>query len=135
MYKLDQIYDQASKDEEAMKSYGNGYVNLGVKIQKFDSKIEILNCGRNGDYFKECSEREYRYFTTYGWVEGCIRLALSNYRRKLNMIERRIKTEVNTRKNDKHIQRLKASRKTIVNKYSKRKKQLNKITNGKQECI
>ena len=56
-----------------------------------------------------------------------------NCKRKLNLIEQRIKKEVNTRKNDKHIQKLKATRENLLVKYSKRNKQLNLITNGKEE--
>ena len=56
-----------------------------------------------------------------------------NCKRKLNLIEQRIKKEVNTRKNDKHIQKLKTTRENLLIKYSKRNKQLNLITNGKKE--
>ena len=43
------------------------------------------------------------------------------------MIEDRIRNEVNTRKNDKHIKKLKSSRENLLINYSKRKQQLNKI--------
>ena len=60
---------------------------------------------------------------------------MMNCKRKLDLIEERIKREVNTRKNDKHIQRLKTSRENLLIKYSKRKKQLKQITNGKEEHL
>ena len=56
-----------------------------------------------------------------------------NCKRKLDLIEGKIRTEVNTRKNDKHIQRLKTNRETLLFKYSKRKQQLKQLTNGKNE--
>ena len=43
------------------------------------------------------------------------------------MIENFIRNESNTRKNDKHIQKLKSSRENLLINYSKRKQQLNKI--------
>ena len=43
------------------------------------------------------------------------------------MIEEKIRNEVNTRKNDKHIQKLKTTRENLIIKYSNRQKQLNKI--------
>ena len=58
---------------------------------------------------------------------------MMNCKRKLDLIEERIKREVNTRKNDKHIQRLKTSRENLLIKYSKRKKQLKQLTNGKEK--
>ena len=38
-----------------------------------------------------------------------------------------------TRKNDKHIKKLKTRRESLLVKYSNRIKQLNRITNGKKE--
>ena len=51
------------------------------------------------------------------------------------MIEEKIKGEVTTRRNNKHIMSLKARREGLLNKYAERQIQLNKITNGKEKCI
>ena len=59
---------------------------------------------------------------------------MMNYKRKLDLIEEKIKMEVNTRKNNKHIKKLKSSRENLLIKYSKRITQLNKIkSNGQKE--
>jgi hypothetical protein len=136
MYNIDEIYLQAIEDTSSIKvkkPQGDSVVNYGVKIQKFPSKTEILNCSRSGDYFQECNNEEYNIFYTYGWREGGIRLSMLNCRRKVDIVEKKIKEEVNTRKNDKHIQKLKTTRENLLLKYSKRNKQLNLITNGKTE--
>tara|TARA_R100001530_G_C4228285_1_gene131929 strand:- start:188 stop:601 length:414 start_codon:yes stop_codon:yes gene_type:complete len=134
MYSVEDIYLQALKDLTAIHPSENSAVNTGVKIQKFPSKTEILNCGRSGNYFQECTKEEYKLFFKYGWKEGGVRLSMNNCKIKLQLIEDKIREEVNTRKNDKHIQRLKATREKLLNKYSKRNKQLNKIkSNGKKE--
>lgn len=136
MYSIEDLYSQAIKDNEAISSllpFGYSVINYGVKLQKFPSKIEILNCGRNGDYFQECNEEEYNLFYKYGWREGGLRLSLLNCKRKLDLIEERIRKEVNTRKNDKHIQKLKNSREELLFKYSSKQKQLNQITNGQEQ--
>ena len=52
---------------------------------------------------------------------GAINLALSNYSFKLDLIEQKIKTEVNTRKNDKHIQNLKSKREAILKNIQNKK--------------
>lgn len=121
------------EDFRSIKPTDFSAINNGVKIQKFPSKTEILNCGRSGDYFQECNKEEYKLFFKYGWREGGVRLSMVNCKRKLGMIEERIRAEVNTRKNDKHIQKLKVSREKLLLKYSNRMQQLNKITNGKKE--
>jgi len=136
MHNKEEIFSQALKDANAIheqKPLGYSVINYGVKIQKFSSKIEILNCSKSGDYFQECSKDEYEMFFIHGWKKGGLRLSMMNCKRKLDLIEERIKREVNTRKNDKHIQRLKTSRENLLIKYSKRNKQLNKLTNGKEK--
>jgi len=133
MYSLEDIFNQSKEDIHSMKPTINSAINNGVKIQKFPSKIEILNCGRSGDFFQECNNEEYDLFYKHGWKEGSVRLSMMNYKRKLNIIESRIRDEVNTRKNDKHIKKLKTSRESLLVKYSNRIKQLNRIKNGKKE--
>jgi hypothetical protein len=130
MNSIEDIYNQAINHRGSMKipmNFGDSVINYGVKIQKFISKTEILNCSRNGDYFQECSEDEYQLFFIHGWIKGGLRLSMMNYKRKLDIIEISIRNESNTRKNDKHIKKLKANRENLLIKYSKRKKQLNKI--------
>ena len=121
MYSLEDIYLQAFKDEAALikpLDYGISIVNNGVKLQKFPSKTEILNCSKSGDYYQELTEDEYTMFFIYGWNEGGVRLSLMNYKKKLDMIEERMRIEINTRKNDKHIKKLKATRESLLIKYS-----------------
>ena len=102
-------------------------IRIGVKITKIKGLIKIINMSRGGSYYQECSADEYTLFHKYGWKQGCVHLALENCIYKLGLIEDRIKLEVNTRKNDKHIQKLKTSRENLLINYSKRQKQLNKL--------
>ena len=102
-------------------------IRMGVKITKIKGLIKIINMSRGGSYYQECSADEYTLFHKYGWKQGCVHLALENCIYKLGLIEDRIKLEVNTRKNDKHIQKLKTSRENLLINYSKRQKQLNKL--------
>jgi len=104
-------------------------MNSGAKIQKFPDKIEILNMVKGGDYFKECSEEEYEVFFQYGWSIGADNVMLNNYNFKLTLIQEKIKQEVNTRKNDKHIQNLKNRREKILQKYTERKIKFNNKIN------
>ena len=56
MYKVDDIFSQAMEDFHSIKPTDFSAINNGVKIQKFPSKTEILNCGRSGDYFQEFNQ-------------------------------------------------------------------------------
>lgn len=129
MYSLEQLYQQANKSNSLYikKEYGESHIYLGVKIQKFASKIEILNCSKNGDYYNEISEDQYKDFFTNGWVKGCLILAVSNCVRKLKLIEQRMRDEVNTRKNDKYIKNLKNKREFVMKKYTNHSKSLIKL--------
>ncbi len=127
---LDYIFHEALQDRKAIKtktSKVHSVIANGIKIQKFSDRIEILNMGKGGDYFKECSPQEYQFFYEDGWLIGCYRVKINNCLHKLKIIEEKIKTEVNTRKNDKHIQNLKSRRESILQKYTINKNKLNQI--------
>ena len=54
MYSIEEVYLQALKDYSAIHQVlqnGDSVINMGVKIQKFNDYIEILNCSKGGDYF------------------------------------------------------------------------------------
>jgi len=129
MYSLDQIFSEAidlkTHTVVSQMSEVVSVIRLGVKIKKFKNKIEIINMGKGGSYYKECDETEYKLFKEHGWSEGCIHLVIGNCLYKLGLIEERIKTEVNTRKNDKHIKRLKNKRDAILFKYASYKLKVN----------
>ena len=130
MFKLKDIMNQALGDPKSIKNVlpkGVSVIGRGVKIQQFDDGIQILNMGKGGDYFKECSDEEYDFFYKDGWRKGCTQVSMSNCLHKLSIIESRIKTELNTRKNDKHIQNLKNRRETLLNKYTNLKTELNNL--------
>jgi hypothetical protein len=132
LYNLKEIMQQALEDQKSIKTIllkGISVIGHGVKLQKFSDKIEILNMGKGGDYFKECNEIEYQFFLDNGWKAGSIKLSMSNCVHKLGIIEERIKKELNTRKNDKHIQNLKTRRENLLNKYAQLKQKLNQINN------
>jgi hypothetical protein len=130
MFKRSDIMKQALEDNKSIKNIlpkGISVIGRGVKIQEFDDGIQILNMGKGGDYFKECSDEEYDFFYKEGWRRGCTQVSMSNCLHKLSIIESRIKTEINTRKNDKHIQNLKNRRETLLNKYTNLKTELNNL--------
>ena len=117
MYSKADIYNQACKDDSAIMQT-NSVINIGVKINKYISKIEILNLSKDGDYYNELSKKEYNIFYENGWEKGCRLLALENCKRKMDLIKNKMKTEVNTRKNDKYIKNLKTKRDLIMKKYT-----------------
>ena len=130
MFKRSDIMKQALEDHKSIKNIlpkGVSVIGRGVKIQEFEDGIQILNMGKGGDYFKECSNDEYDFFYRDGWRKGCTQVSMSNCLHKLSIIESRIKTELNTRKNDKHIQNLKNRRESLLNKYTNLKSELNKL--------
>jgi len=141
MLSLSEIFNEALDDPRAIVTSlrsSKEVINKGVKIQQFKDRIEILNMGKGGDYFKLCTEEEYEFFYLHGWRVGTVKLAISNCLYKLKIIEQRIKQEVNTRKNDKHIQNLKNRREVIMIKYASHKQKLNQIKsikNGKTELL
>tara|TARA_Y100000361_G_scaffold20172_1_gene15722 strand:+ start:2088 stop:2483 length:396 start_codon:yes stop_codon:yes gene_type:complete len=130
VYSLEEIWTQAIGDASAVRQRvpkGELIIGSGVRIQRFGDRIEMLNMNKGGDYYKILDEDEYNIFYHCGWKRGSVNLSISNCLFKLGLIEDKIKTEVNTRKNDKHIQNLKNRRENILNKYTKLKQKLNQL--------
>jgi len=123
---LDDVFNEALalNKTHSKDSKSHSIIGMGVKIQKFRDSIEILNTNKGGGYYKECSDEEYNIFCRNGWEKGCIHIAISNCLHKLSLIEESIKTEVNTRKNDKHIKNLKSKRDDVLLKHASYKLKL-----------
>jgi hypothetical protein len=128
VYTLPEIFDQAmllgSRD---VSEIPNGYsvIHHGMKIQRFSDRIEILDMNRGGDYYKVIQEEHYEVFFKHGWEIACLKMVAINCLHKLDLIEERIKKEVNTRKNDKHIQNLKTKREILLSKYTSYAQRIN----------
>ena len=132
MFTLNDILSQALNQHKTILSEqptGCNVINMGVKIQQFNERIEILNTTKGGSYYKECNDNEYSYFIENGWKIGCVKLSIQNCLYKLKLIENKIKTEVNTRKNDKHIQNLKNKRELALCKHAELQLKLKSILN------
>ena len=140
-WELEAIFREAKEDRKSIVtdlSKGTTIILNGIKFQKFSDRIEVMNMGKGGDYFKECSIEEYDYFYDYGLHGGIIKVAMDNCLHKLNIIKNQIQTEVNTRKNDKHIQNLKNRREKILVKYTNHQSKFNQLkskSNGKQSRV
>ena len=100
-------------------------------LHKYKEHITILNTTKNVGYYADATPDELEYLFTYGWKKGVLMIALDNYKRKLDIIEFKIKNEMNTRKNDKFIRGLKNSRDKLLLKYTKRKSELKLIKDEK----
>ncbi len=129
MYKLKEIFRQADTDEVSINIDGVGYdarIRQGIKITKEGDDVHIFNTTK-GVFYEEITHEQYQTFLEYGWVIGVYRLSLINYKRKLGLIENKIRNEVNSRKNDKHIKALKKTRIRILKDYRRITKQINKF--------
>ena len=129
MHKLNDIFNQANTDEVSINIDGAGYearLRQGIKITKEDNTFHIFNT-TIGVFYQEISEEQYQTFYEYGWVIGVHKLALINYKRKLKVVEDKMRNEVNTRKNDKHIKTLKKARLSLLESYRRTSHKLNKL--------
>jgi|TARA_B100000780_G_C21117335_1_gene452170 hypothetical protein len=128
MYNIKEIFDQALVCKNSISEdlpISKNVRSKGVKIQMFSDRIEILDMNRGGDYYRVIDKDHYNLFYKHGWLIGCLKLNIINCLFKLKLIENKIKTEVNTRKNDKHIKNLKNKREVILIRYAYKIKKLN----------
>ena len=89
--------------------------------------VQILNTTLNGDYYQEISIAEYEVFKEKGWRYGIYVLSLTNYRRKLDKIEKKIKKELNGKNNTRAILNAKANRVRIMENFTTISTKLNFI--------
>ncbi len=131
-YSLIDIFNQASTDHTIAKINSKcckSVVSKGVKIEidNETSHVIIYNTQLGGDFYKEITPKQYDIFKKKGWVYGKYVVSLSNYRRKLDVIEGRIRAEINTRKNGRYIVSLKELREYYLLKFSESSKIINQL--------
>ena len=93
------------------------YIYKGVKIERDESGIRIMNTKFNGDYYAEVSKEEYAIFERNGWRVGCYMVATSNNRKALNNISAKIEQEIKTMKNLKRYNMLVKYRDTVIQRF------------------
>tara|TARA_R100000951_G_scaffold77805_1_gene65667 strand:- start:241 stop:642 length:402 start_codon:yes stop_codon:yes gene_type:complete len=132
MYSLEEVYQQAEDDQVATSLNGKGYESVmiyGIKIirDNYTGQVQILNTMIGGDYYSNITEKDYETFLEKGWRYGVYVLSLSNYRTKLDSIERKIQKELTGRKSKKQLGILKTKRKQVLSKYSQLNYKLNQV--------
>lgn len=122
-YTLEQLFNQAVLDNLAVNldsPIAEARMVYGCKIVREyeDGIIFIQNTAKGGDFYKVLTDQELEPFIEKGWRHGVYVVALDNYRRKLDAVERAIRQEMNGRQNPKIITSLKSHRERILNKYN-----------------
>ena len=131
-YTLEDILEQAQEDSYTASLDGDGMeanILYGIRIEKIKhtGEIDMHDITKGGDFYSLVPKEDLEDFFERGWRYGVFNLALSNYRSKLDIIESKIRDEVNSRKNAKHIQSLKANRERIMQRFTKVSQKLNLI--------
>jgi hypothetical protein len=134
MYSLDEVFNQADADDSCGYLDAKGYearIDMGAKIVRDTEtrEVQILNTSY-GEHYREIMPLEYAFFRAKGWRIGILSLHLSNSRRKLDNIDRKIKIEINNRANTKQINRLQKNRDRVMVKYREISNNLNLLNNG-----
>ena len=131
MCSLESVWDDAFSQHDAFHmvyAYKNTecLVYKGFKIES-DDKHKIHIYKPKGEVYEELKSYEYTIVCEYGWRKGVLKLVLNSYQHKLSIISDKIRDEVNTRRNDKHLKSLKSSRQRIMDSYLKVVKQISKL--------
>ena len=132
MYDLKDIFDQAFTDNKSLKRIENGYQSvslLDVKILKDDYTHGIVLLNTSKRYYQRLTNREFDTFKGKGWRYGVYVVTLSNYRSKLDKVEKSIRDEVNGKGSEKAIKQLKATRDSLMSNYTQLNNKLNEQTN------
>ena len=130
MYRLSEVYDQAEQDRLAISIDSREYASQlgqGVKIikDKRTGHVQILNTMRGGNYYLKVEGEQLNIFLKKGWKYGCFVLSLSNYRRKLEVFDEKIKEAISNSAPKRELNYWHERRKNTMNKYTKVTNKLN----------
>ena len=94
-YSLNDIYSSAESDKYSVRLDGydtEGFLLYGVKIVRSNRgrTITIYNTMRHGEYYDEISDSQYDRFTLDGWRVGVYRVAIDNYKDKIEVLLQKI---------------------------------------------
>ena len=94
------------------------YMYRGIKITKVENDIKIFTTSNARYAYHEMNDSQYLMFHELGFKEGVHAVVKKQYEGKIDLINKKIKTEINTRNNKKHYDSLKLKRETLINKFS-----------------
>lgn len=63
------------------------YLDMGVKIEKFDDRIEIKNTMTPNEKFRDVSDLEREVFEKEGWEAGCLHVNINVLESKIEWQE------------------------------------------------
>jgi len=118
---LSRVWNEAVRDHNSANLSNpveDARIRYGIKIVKTDKDIFIYNTAFGGDYYNEVTLKQYLLFQENGWKMGCYLIAKDNYLSRLDKIERKMREEVNNRKSEKVIQKIKSERNRVMNQYT-----------------
>lgn len=121
-YTLLDIWQQVIEDNVSVDmSYGNkqAYIYKGIKVVKMRDEIKILNTITVGLEYEEIEEHLYDSFLSNGFRGGVVDVLRKSYLDRIDVLNKSIKKEINSRNNKKHYKSMKVRRGELINKYSK----------------
>jgi hypothetical protein len=133
-YSLEQLFNQAAIDPSSSSLHGSGYeayILYGIKINKdlATGCVQFLDTSKAGSFYKPIPDEDMEVFREHGWRYGIYVLSLSNYRLKLDKVERQIKKYVNSKPSrpSKLLNNYHTSRTNIMKLYSEITNKLNQL--------
>lgn len=121
-YNLEEIWHQAKNDNKSIEieyvTY-TSYIFKGIKIVKEGKNISIYNTKKMGLSYDLISEEHYYVFLQFGFRAGVYHVLKSTYLDMIDVINHKIKKEINNQNNRKQYKKLKTLREELINKYSK----------------
>ncbi len=129
--RLQEVFNEACKDQGATKLDGKGYearMRLGIKISKenMNNKVKIYDYSSGGNYYVEMKESQLSTLNKLGWLSGVLTITLDKYKLKLETIKKSIARELNANRSNKKLHYYKEARKQVLIKYYKLTQKLNK---------
>ena len=133
MRDLDSVFEEALLDGHTGVLDNKGVearILLGIKIVRDEDGIRFYDTTKGGDTYAEFTQHEYATMCVYGWREGLIRVKMENYKRRMELVEARIRMSLLEQHSSKHIGMLKNRRQQLTMSYADASRQLNIISHA-----
>lgn len=93
-------------------------IYMGIKIEKKDNDVRLLNTKKGGNFYKEVTDEQYDMFFENGFLLGVYNVVKANTERSLQIVAETINEELTGTRNEKKYEYLKTKRMNLMNKLT-----------------
>lgn len=133
MRELEQVWLEAMESNNGVLINRSYIIDRSFKIENSNGRIII--CKFTGHNLNPATDEDIEVIRTHGWIVGTIKLSLLSISAGLEGLNKKIRKEMNGRRNGKYRKGLDLKRKECMEVYSRLVRKLNKTRESQPRNI